>query len=104
MSPGPAHHDTRRLVGVNLLWLVPGVVGGSEEYTVRCLAGLAERMSPDIEVRLFALDRFAEVHREVAELFETVLLSLDGHRKSIRVAAESSWLANQARRHRLDLL
>ena len=28
-------------VGVNLLWLVPGVVGGSEEYTTRLLRGLA---------------------------------------------------------------
>jgi len=24
-------------VGANLLWLVPGVVGGSEEYSVRAL-------------------------------------------------------------------
>jgi alpha-1,3-rhamnosyl/mannosyltransferase len=104
MSPVPSDKAVRRVVGVNLLWLVPGVVGGSEEYTVRCLAGLAERMSPDIEIRLFALEAFAEAHREVAEAFETVLLRLDGRRKSIRVAAEHSWLAGQAWRHRLDLL
>jgi alpha-1,3-rhamnosyl/mannosyltransferase len=104
MTSSRPKDGVRHVVGVNLLWLVPGVVGGSEEYTVRCLAGLAERMSPDIEVRLFALEAFAQVHREVAESFETVLLSLDGKRKSVRVAAESSWLARQARRHRLDLL
>jgi alpha-1,3-rhamnosyl/mannosyltransferase len=104
VNPVPPNGTARHLVGVNLLWLVPGVVGGSEEYTVRCLEGLAERMSPGIEVRLFALETFAEVHREVAEAFETVLLPLDGHRKPIRVAAESSWLARQARRHGLDLL
>ena len=32
--------DRRARVGVNLLWLVPGVVGGSEEYTVRLLEAL----------------------------------------------------------------
>ena len=37
----------------------------------------------------------------VEDAFETVLLPLNGRRKPIRVAAESSWLALQARRHRL---
>ena len=47
-------------VGVNLLWLVPGVVGGSEEYTTRALLALAERDDPDLRVTLFALSQFAE--------------------------------------------
>ena len=29
-------------VAVNLLWMVPGVVGGSEDATVRMLAGVAD--------------------------------------------------------------
>jgi alpha-1,3-rhamnosyl/mannosyltransferase len=91
-------------VGVNLLWLVPGAVGGSEEYTVRCLAALAERLSSSVEVRLFALERLAEVHPGLLDVFETVLLPMQGERRAVRVAAESSWLASQARRHRLDLL
>ena len=33
-------------IGVNLLWLVPGVVGGSEEYTTRLLVGIAGRAFP----------------------------------------------------------
>ena len=28
-------------VGVNLLWLVPGQVGGTEEYATRLLANVA---------------------------------------------------------------
>src|SRR5258706_8552695 len=32
--------DERRRVGVNLLWLLPGVGGGSEEYTPRLLRGV----------------------------------------------------------------
>ncbi len=33
---------TRLRVGSNLLWLVPGVVGGSEEYTVRVLESILQ--------------------------------------------------------------
>jgi alpha-1,3-rhamnosyl/mannosyltransferase len=106
-GPEPEHDgppSNRARVGVNLLWLVPGAVGGSEEYTVRCLAALAERLSPTVEVRLFALERLAEVHPGLLDAFETVLLPMQGERRAVRVAAESSWLASQARRHRLDLL
>ena len=41
-------------VGINLLWLVPGVVGGSETYTTRLLHGLVERSS-ELDYTLFAL-------------------------------------------------
>ena len=37
----PAAREPR--LGANLLWLVPGVVGGSEEYTVRLLDSFARR-------------------------------------------------------------
>ena len=47
-------------VGVNLLWLVPGVVGGSEEYTVRTLDGVLDVAPSDIEVVLFALRPFMD--------------------------------------------
>ena len=43
----PAARPVR--VGVNLLWLVPGVVGGSEEYTTRLLRGLAQSAPADLE-------------------------------------------------------
>jgi alpha-1,3-rhamnosyl/mannosyltransferase len=85
-------------VGVNLLWLVPGVVGGSEEYTVRTLDGVLDVAPDDIEVVLFALRPFIEAHPELTERIETVTLSLTGRDKSVRVAAESSWLAFQCRR------
>ncbi len=86
-------------VGVNLLWLVPGVVGGSEEYTVRTLDGVLDVAPPDIDLVLFALRPFIEAHPELTERIETVTLSLTGRDKSVRVAAESSWLAYQCRRH-----
>jgi alpha-1,3-rhamnosyl/mannosyltransferase len=91
-------------VGVNLLWLVPGVVGGSEEYTTRLLRGLAESMPPDLELTLFALASFAEAHPEVAEAYPTVIAPVDGTRKALRVAAEASWLAREAQRRHVELL
>ena len=41
-------------VGVNLLWCLPGAVGGSEEYLVRQLTGLRDA-APEIRARLFVL-------------------------------------------------
>jgi len=91
-------------VGVNLLWMVPGVVGGSEEYTTGALEGLTRLDPDDIEVRLFALRAFATAYPDLSGHFETTTLPISGREKSVRIAAESSWLALQARRHELDLM
>jgi glycosyltransferase involved in cell wall biosynthesis len=93
-----------RRVGVNLLWLVPGVVGGSEEYATRLLHAVASAKPDDIEVVLYALDPFGRAHPELREAFETHTLRLDGRLKPLRVAAESSWLARQSKRHNLALV
>lgn len=95
--------DTRR-VGVNLLWLVPGVVGGSEEYTTRTLDGVLDVAPPDVELVLFALAPFVSAHPELTDRIETAVLSLTGRDKSVRVAAESSWLAYQCRRQGVDMV
>jgi alpha-1,3-rhamnosyl/mannosyltransferase len=91
-------------VGVNLLWLVPGVVGGSEEYTVRLLTALAEQPPDDIELTLFVNRSFTTAHPEIAAAFPTVVCPFIERSKVLRVAAEASWLLVQARRRHLDLL
>lgn len=91
-------------VGVNLLWLVPDLVGGSEDYTVRLLRGLAERELAGLDLTLYALAPFAHVHPDLATHYRTVTVPLDGGNKALRVAAESSWLAAQSLRHGLDLV
>ena len=91
-------------VGVNLMWLVPGVVGGSEEYTVRALLALAERADPGLDLTVFALSQFREAHPEVAEAFPVVPADLDGHRKPERVLMESAWLPRELARHGIDLV
>lgn len=97
-GPGPAR------IGVNLLWLVPGVVGGSEEYTTRLLRALAQDPPDDLQLTLFALDSFAEAHPDLVAAFPTVTAPVDGRRKPERVAAEATWLALETGRRNLDLL
>jgi alpha-1,3-rhamnosyl/mannosyltransferase len=93
-------------VGVNLLWLVPGVVGGSEEYTTRLLRAFAERdlVSDGIDVTLFVVRPFADAHPELVHSFPTVPCPLSGRSRGARIVAESTWLLAEARRHRVDLL
>ncbi len=91
-------------VGVNLLWLVPGVVGGSEEYTVRLLHGLADLAPDELEIELFALDDLRRAHPALVERFPTTTIGLRGRAKALRVAAETSWLTAQVRRRGLDLV
>ena len=71
-------------VGVNLLWCLPGAVGGSEEYVARQLVGLHD-VAPDIHATGFVLPGFAAAHRDVAARHELVVASLDARRRSRRV-------------------
>jgi glycosyltransferase involved in cell wall biosynthesis len=91
-------------VGINLLWMVPGVVGGSETYTTRTLRGLAERYS-DLEYTLFVLPEFATSYPDLARTFKAVYAPISGRRKPARVlAGENTWLARQCRRRRIHLV
>ena len=92
-------------IGVNLLWLRPGVVGGSEEYLVRQLLGLAEiGAEHDLDVIVFALPSFRAAHPDVAAAFDVVDAPLSGDSRPRRVAAEATWLAAQARARGLALV
>ena len=91
-------------VGVNLLWLVPGMVGGSEEYTTRLIAALLDYPPDNLDLTLFALRPFADAYPDLVEDVPTVLCPLDGRVKAVRIAAEATWLAVQARRRKIDLL
>jgi alpha-1,3-rhamnosyl/mannosyltransferase len=91
-------------VGLNLLWLVPGVVGGTEEATVELLGALADDPPADIQWRLYALEAFAAAHPDLAARFPTRLLALRGKLKPMRVLAEGTWLARVTRNDRVDLV
>ena len=81
----------KRTVGVNLLYLVPGVVGGTEEYAVRVLRAVAAHRDDDLQLVLFARDSFAATYPDIANAFETRTVALPANR-ALRVAAESTWL------------
>ncbi|MGI8709208.1 MAG: glycosyltransferase family 4 protein [Actinomycetota bacterium] len=90
-------------VGINLLWMVPGVVGGSETYLARLLYGLAERSS-ELDYTIFALPQFKDAHPDLAKTFKTAYAPVSGSWKSFRVAGENSWLARECRRRHIDLV
>ena len=64
-------------IAVNLLWCVPGDVGGSEEYLVRQLLGLAEA-EPRLRPTLYVVEGFVDAHRALTEQFPTVVATFDG--------------------------
>lgn len=94
-----------RRVGVNLLWLVPGVVGGSEDYSVGLLQAFARHAAehPDLEVTLFVNRRFPDAHPHLAASLPTVVAPVDGADKTVRVAAEWTWLPWELRRRGIEL-
>lgn len=78
-------------VAVNLVWLVPGVVGGSEEATLAALRAVAE--APDAagtEVVLFGTPRLFDAHPDLVDRFETrtVGASTDRLRRVLAEATE----------------
>jgi glycosyltransferase involved in cell wall biosynthesis len=91
-------------VGVNLLWLVPGEVGGSEEYTVRLLGALADLDLDDLEVTLYVNGRFGTAHAGLAERFRTVVAPVAGTSRPRRVVAESTWLAARTWRDHAEVV
>ena len=91
-------------VGVNLTWLVPGVVGGSEEATTRALRALGAHPSADLDVVLFGLDALRRAHPGLASDFESHMLPVPGSFKPLRVLAEHTWLRAMAARHRIDVM
>jgi glycosyltransferase involved in cell wall biosynthesis len=91
-------------VGINLLWLVPGVVGGSEISSVTTLQALADAPPGDLEHVLFVLEPFVAQYPQLADAFETHSVGLSGALKGARVGIEQSWLPARARRLGIDAM
>jgi len=93
-----------RRVGVNLLWLVPGEVGGSEEYTVRLLRGLDELHPDNVKVILYVNRQFSAAHPDLVSRFTTRVAPVSGSSRILRVLAESTWLAVRSRSDRCAIV
>jgi alpha-1,3-rhamnosyl/mannosyltransferase len=83
---------------------VPGVVGGSEEYATRLLAGVAEQVGRSFDVTVFVNRSMGRHHRDVLERFTVVRAPVGGRPKGVRILAEATWLAAQTRARRIDLV
>jgi glycosyltransferase involved in cell wall biosynthesis len=84
-------------VGVNLTWLQPGVVGGSEEYTVRLLEAAAPLLPPWLGLRLYGRPDLAEAHPDLTVAHEWVEAPVPPGGRFGRVAQEATWLASRSR-------
>jgi glycosyltransferase involved in cell wall biosynthesis len=83
-------------VAVNLLWLAPGRVGGSEQYLVRQLAGLPA--GGGVRPRLMVQRPFVAAHSDLAGRFTTEVWPLDRDWRGARIIAEHTWLVARSRR------
>jgi glycosyltransferase involved in cell wall biosynthesis len=92
---------TRLRVAVNLLWCVPGVVGGTERYAVDLLNALRGR--DDLALTLFATPEFTGRYPEFARHCITAPLPAGRHVVR-RVAVEHSWLALRLRSGDFDVV
>jgi alpha-1,3-rhamnosyl/mannosyltransferase len=80
-------------VALNLLWLRPGEVGGTESYATRlatALAGMTTEDRPDLT--LFALPPFATAYPDLVARVPTHVSPAPGRPKWLRVLAEATWL------------
>ena len=89
-----AGRDGRLSVAVNLTWLTPARVGGSEEYLTRQLLGV----DPDaFRIELYAEPAFGLAHPELAGRFRLHTMPVMGGRAA-RIALEHTWFARRAGR------
>ena len=83
-------------VAVNLLWCRPDQVGGSEQYLVRQLLGLASQPAGFVPT-IYCLPAFVDAHPELAQLFPMITAGITGADRRRRVFTEHTWLARRTR-------
>ncbi|MEO8363813.1 MAG: glycosyltransferase family 1 protein [Ilumatobacteraceae bacterium] len=81
-------------VAVNMLWCIPGEVGGSEEYLVRQLSGLAA-IESNYDVTIYAPRGFSGIHPDLASAHRIVEAPSTCRRREIRILLEHTWLTKQ---------
>lgn len=84
-------------VVVNMLWCVPGQVGGSEDYLVRQLLGLAEQPELRWNITAAVARGFRAAHPELHNVARMVEPSFESRRRIRRVVGEATWLRRVTR-------
>ena len=79
-------------VTVNMLWCVPGGVGGSEEYLVRQLLGLHEAAAGEFAVTVVGARGLAAAHPDLAAVVDIIEPDFHSHGRARRIVGEATWL------------
>ena len=88
-------------IGANLIFVVPGKVGASEVLATNLLRAMFESSH---EFIVYGVRGFSSAHPDIARRAEVVEVPWSSGMQILRIAAENSWLAGHARRHRVDLM
>ena len=82
-------------LAVNLLSMVPGDVGGAEEYAVRTLTAYGRHGPSDLRPVVYLSRAALDAHPDLGETFDVDVHSGDGSSRPRRILAESTWLARR---------
>ena len=82
-------------LAVNLLSLVPGEVGGAEEYAVRTLAAYGRHGPADLRPVIYLSQAALDAHPDLGRAFDVEVHPGDGRSRPRRILAESTWLARR---------
>jgi glycosyltransferase involved in cell wall biosynthesis len=88
-------------IGVNLLFLEPGEVGGSEALLTNLVRAMGA-CGHDLVV--VAMQGFRAAHPDIETIAEVVEAPWSSNLRPLRIAAEHTWLAVMARRRHLDVV
>jgi len=83
-------------IAVNMLWCVPGAVGGSEEYFIRQLHGLVEIEAP-FNVTVYAPKGFSTAHKDLSSVIRIIEAPSRCTSRELRVLLENTWLVSQTK-------
>ena len=90
-------------IGINLLYLLPGVVGGMETYAAGLLYGL-EKMAPEHEFIVFVNREAADWPLPVSPQFTRVVCPVNATNRAARYYFEQTRLPGLLRHWQVDLL
>lgn len=88
-------------IGMNLMFMIPGEVGGSEPLLTNLVKAM---LGSDHEFTIFAVKGFGDAYPDIRNRAQMVEVPWSSGAQVLRVAAEHSWLAVEARRRKLDVL
>lgn len=88
---------SRPRILVNMLWCVPGRVGGSEEYLVRQVLGLAEQPGERWPVTVAAARGLRDAHPELLDAADVLEPEFESHGRARRIVGEATWLRTHTR-------